>query len=69
MNIRFPNCSQHMNKPVEIIECVRSNVDVGRLLGINAFSLEKLLAMDPEFLVRARAWLGFKPRVVDTSPN
>eukprot|EP00198_Chlamydomonas_reinhardtii_P011338 XP_001700675.1 predicted protein [Chlamydomonas reinhardtii] len=41
---------QHMNKPVEIIECVRSNVDVGRLLGINAFSLEKLLAMDPEFL-------------------
>ncbi|KAG2490407.1 hypothetical protein HYH03_011207 [Edaphochlamys debaryana] len=41
---------QHVNKPAEIIECVRSNVDVGRLLGVNAFSLEKLLAMDPEFL-------------------
>ncbi|KXZ42979.1 hypothetical protein GPECTOR_108g174 [Gonium pectorale] len=40
----------HINKPVEIIECVRSQVDVGRLLGINAFSLEKLLATDPEFL-------------------
>lgn len=41
---------QHINKPVEIIECVRSAVDVSRLLGINAFSLDKLLATDPEFL-------------------
>lgn len=36
---------------MEIIECVRSAVDVSRLLGINAFSLDKLLATDPEFLV------------------
>ncbi|GLC44198.1 hypothetical protein PLESTM_001567700 [Pleodorina starrii] len=41
---------KHINKPAEVIECQRSAVDVSRLLGINAFSLERLLAMDPEFL-------------------
>ncbi|EFJ51795.1 hypothetical protein VOLCADRAFT_103294 [Volvox carteri f. nagariensis] len=41
---------KHINKPVEVIECQHSAVDVSRLLGINAFSLERLLAMDPEFL-------------------
>ncbi|GIL71418.1 hypothetical protein Vretimale_2715 [Volvox reticuliferus] len=41
---------KHMNKPAEIIECKHSAVDVSQLLGINAFSLERLLNMDPEFL-------------------
>ena len=36
---------------VEVIECENSRVDLERLLGINAFSLDKLLEKDPDFLV------------------
>ena len=43
---------QHINKPVEIVECQYSKVDISSLLGITAFDLDKLLEMDPEFLVR-----------------
>ena len=42
---------QGINKSVEIHECVQSKVDVGSLLGIRAFSLDKMLAEDPDFLV------------------
>lgn len=53
----MPNM-QHINKPAEIIECKHSEVDVSRLLGINAFSLERLMAKDPEFLVGTGADWG-----------
>ena len=36
---------------MDIVECIQSKVDVAQLLGINAFSLDKLLADDPDFLV------------------
>jgi G3E family GTPase len=39
-----------INKGVEILECIQSRVDLDKLLGINAFSLDKLLAEDPDFL-------------------
>ena len=42
---------QGINKNVDIVECIQSKVDVAQLLGINAFSLDKLLADDPDFLV------------------
>jgi hypothetical protein len=40
---------------VEIVECVNAEVDLGRVLGITAFSLDRLLQADPDFLVRG--WL------------
>lgn len=43
--------SQNINKPVQIIECQYSKVDLDQLLGIKAFNLDKLLEKDPEFLV------------------
>ena len=42
---------QGINKGVDIFECIQSAVAIDRLLGINAFSLDKLLAEDPAFLV------------------
>ncbi|KAL4434344.1 hypothetical protein ABPG75_000785 [Micractinium tetrahymenae] len=39
-----------INKTSEIIECRHSQVDLGRILGLQSFDLEKILSMDPEFL-------------------
>ena len=47
----LPPHFQGINKGVDIFECVQSAVAIDRLLGINAFSLDKLLAEDPAFLV------------------
>lgn len=43
-----------INSRVEIIEAVNACVDLDRVLGIHAFSLEKVLEDEPDFLkVRA----------------
>eukprot|EP00775_Hariotina_reticulata_P009293 gene9293-9458_t len=39
-----------INKTAEIIECQNSVVDLDKLLGISAFSMDRMLEMDPEFL-------------------
>ena len=33
------------------MECCNSAVDVGRVLGVHAFSMDRLLEKDPDFLV------------------
>ncbi|KAF5827062.1 CobW/HypB/UreG, nucleotide-binding domain-containing protein [Dunaliella salina] len=40
----------NINAAAEIIECQYSNVDLASLLGISAFSLDRWLEKDPEFL-------------------
>lgn len=39
-----------INAPAEILETTHSKVDVARLLGIGAFSLDRILASEPDFL-------------------
>jgi hypothetical protein len=43
---------QSINKPAEIIECTYGRVPIDQLLGIQAFSLDRVLAQEPDFLVR-----------------
>lgn len=43
--------AQAINRSAEVIECTNSDVDLGRILGISAFSLDKMLTQDPHFLV------------------
>lgn len=40
-----------INQGVEIIETINSKVDIGSILGKDTFSLERVLDMDPNFLV------------------
>jgi G3E family GTPase len=42
---------QSINRSAELIECQNAQVDLEKILGITAFSLDRLLDMDPEFLV------------------
>lgn len=42
---------QFINKPVQIIECQQSEAPLDLILGINAFNLERMLELDPEFKV------------------
>jgi G3E family GTPase len=46
---------QAINRSAELIECTHAAVDLDRLLGIHAFSLDRLLQQDPDFLVRHAA--------------
>eukprot|EP00798_Chlamydomonas_sp_ICE-L_P022945 gene22945-30125_t len=39
-----------INKPVDIIETTNCSVDLSLVLGIKAFSLDKMLTQDPDFL-------------------
>ena len=39
-----------INKGAPILECTHAKVDLADLLGIRAFSLDRLLASDPDFL-------------------
>eukprot|EP00798_Chlamydomonas_sp_ICE-L_P022944 gene22944-30124_t len=39
-----------INKPVDIIETTKCTVDLSLVLGIKAFSLDKMLTQDPDFL-------------------
>jgi hypothetical protein len=34
------------------VECTNADVDLGRVLGIQSFSMDRMLEMDPDFLVR-----------------
>lgn len=43
-------CMQAINRTVEVVECEYSRVDLVKLLGIEAFSLDKMLHIDPDFL-------------------
>lgn len=40
-----------VNKFAELIECQNSTVDLARILGVNSFSIESTLEVDPEFLL------------------
>jgi G3E family GTPase len=42
---------QAINKPADIIECTYGRVPIEQLLGIQAFSLDRVLAQEPDFLV------------------
>lgn len=44
---------QAINKPVQILEATQARVDLDQLLGIGAFSLDRVLAVEPDFLVGA----------------
>lgn len=54
----LPPCSQAINQPVEIIECTYSRVGLEQLLGIGAFSLDRILSKEPDFLVRFQGWIS-----------
>ncbi len=41
---------QGINATVEIIETVKSTVDLDKIINIKGFQLEKVLEMDPNFL-------------------
>ena len=41
---------QAINRTSEIIECTQARVPLDRILGLQSFDLEKILAMDPAFL-------------------
>jgi G3E family GTPase len=48
---------QAINRGAEVIECQNAQVDLVKILGISAFSLDRLLEADPDFLVRTlRRW-------------
>lgn len=47
-------CGQSINATVEILPTVKCQVDLGRVLGINSFNLQKVLDMDPSFLQASR---------------
>eukprot|EP00976_Prorocentrum_cordatum_P062230 1176639-Prorocentrum_minimum.AAC.2 len=40
-----------INKFAELIECKNSAVDLSKILGVNSFSIENTLEVDPEFLL------------------
>ncbi len=46
---------QGINATVEILPTVKCQVDLGRILGINSFNLQKVLEMDPAFLKASSA--------------
>ena len=51
-----PPWRQGINAGAEVLEAVQAGVDLARILGIRAFSLERVLAEEPAFLeVRERA--------------
>jgi G3E family GTPase len=41
---------QGINSAAEIIETVRAQADLDRILGIGAFSLDRILEEEPDFL-------------------
>ncbi len=43
-------CMQGINATVEIIETVKSKVDLDKIINIKGFQLEKVLEIDPNFL-------------------
>jgi hypothetical protein len=51
LSVSLPACLQAINRGAEVIECQNAQVDLGKILGITAFSLDKLLEADPDFLV------------------
>jgi G3E family GTPase len=41
---------QGINKAVEILETQQAQVSIDRLIGVRAFSLDRVLEMEPAFL-------------------
>lgn len=44
------SCMQGINASVEVINTVKCNVDLDKIINIKSFQLEKVLEMDPNFL-------------------
>jgi G3E family GTPase len=42
---------QAINRGAELVECTNAEVDLARVLGIQSFSMDRMLEMDPDFLV------------------
>ncbi|CAL5225787.1 g8562 [Coccomyxa viridis] len=47
---RVSNRIKNINGTVELIETTKSNVDLNKIIGRNAFSLQKISDMEPDFL-------------------
>lgn len=43
-------CMQGINASVEVINTVKCNVDLDKIINIKGFQLEKVLELDPNFL-------------------
>lgn len=54
----MPLSAQGINKTADIVECKNSVVDLDKVLGISAFSMDRMLEMDPEFLVGCLSMLA-----------
>ena len=52
---------QGINATVEIIPTIKCQVDLGKVLGIRSFNLEKVLEMDPAFLQVAPPCCSLQP--------
>ena len=50
-------CPQAINRTTEVIECQQARVELDRILGLQSFDLEQILAMDPAFL-KVWGWGG-----------
>lgn len=61
-------CLQAINKFAEVIECSYGRVPLQQLLGIQAFSLDRVLAVEPDFLVSSRLhfWITQSNKVTYT---
>lgn len=44
-------CPQAINQPAKIIESSYAQVDLDQVLGIKAFNLDRVLEIEPDFLV------------------
>jgi hypothetical protein len=42
---------QAINRGADLVECTNAAVDLARVLGIQSFSMDRMLEMDPDFLV------------------
>jgi G3E family GTPase len=56
-----------INGYAELIECRNSKVPLNKILGVNSFSIEKTLEVDPEFLVDDEAPGASKKKKHDLS--
>lgn len=55
---------QAINRTAELMECTNAAVDLAKVLGIQSFSMDKMLEMDPDFLVGAGCRMGTQVMVI-----
>ena len=51
---RAMRLAQGINKAVDILEATQAQVSIERIIGVRAFSLDRVLEMEPAFLEVAR---------------